>query len=57
MIKAVTKPVKHISAPPLVPSEPVIDFTHLGRMTLGEKNSKPRCSHCSIARRTCCSRA
>lgn len=39
MIKAVAKPVKHISAPPLVPSEPpVIDFTHLGRMTLGEKS-------------------
>ena len=38
MIKAVAKPIKHISAPPLVPSEPAIDFTHLGRMTLGEKS-------------------
>ena len=36
MIKAAAKPIKDISAPPLVPS--VIDFTHLGRMTLGEKS-------------------
>ena len=38
MIKAAAKATKDISAPPLVPSEPVIDLVHLGRMTLGEKS-------------------
>jgi HPt (histidine-containing phosphotransfer) domain-containing protein len=48
MIKAAAKATKRVSAPSIVPSEPVvsgltasqpvIDLVHLGRMTLGEKS-------------------
>jgi HPt (histidine-containing phosphotransfer) domain-containing protein len=38
MIEADAKPTRRISAPPLSPAEPVIDFAHLARMTLGEKS-------------------
>jgi HPt (histidine-containing phosphotransfer) domain-containing protein len=48
MIKAAAKATKRVSAPSIVPSEPVvsglaasqpvIDLAHLGRMTLGEKS-------------------
>jgi HPt (histidine-containing phosphotransfer) domain-containing protein len=48
MIKAAAKASKRVSAPSIVPSEPVvsgltasqpvIDLVHLGRMTLGEKS-------------------
>jgi len=36
MVKRSSTPVDRVGAPPLVPSDQVIDFAHLTRMTLGE---------------------
>jgi hypothetical protein len=38
MIEADITSSDRVSAPPLVPAEPVIDLAHLARMTLGEKS-------------------